>query len=174
MERPGQEDPGWRVQDRQLLLKSKGGLALDRRRGHAAPMDDLLTIGQLARAAGVPVSTVRYYERQRLLKPTRRSRSNYRQYSAEQVGRLRFIRAAQASGFGLDDVRELLRPSPCGRVQELIERRLQKVDARMQELRRVRRVLRESLRECREHEPTGRCAVVDGLSIRSQPTQPTP
>ena len=55
-----------------------------------------LTIGEFADAAGVPTSTIRYYERARLLKPSSRSASNYRLYSADDLERLRFIRAAQA------------------------------------------------------------------------------
>ena len=128
----------------------------------------MLTIGQLSDAAGVPTSTVRYYERRGLVRPVQRSRANYRLYSADQVQRLRFIRAAQASGFQLDDVRELLRPAPCSRVQDLIERRLRRVDEQIRELRHVRRVLHESFAECREHEPSGRCAVIDGLSVRTR------
>jgi DNA-binding transcriptional MerR regulator len=66
-----------------------------------------------------------------MLKPSRRSGSNYRLYSDEDVHRLRFIRAAQATGFALDDIRQLLRPAPCSKVQELIEHRLKVVEARM-------------------------------------------
>ena len=127
-----------------------------------------MTIGELAKAADVPISTVRYYERAGILKPRRRSASNYRLYSEEDAERLRFIRAAQATGFTLGDVKELLRPAPCGRVQGVIEGRLEAVEARMRELRHVRRVLRRSLEECREHERTGRCRVVDELSTRAK------
>ena len=127
-----------------------------------------MTIGELAKAADVPISTVRYYERAGILKPRRRSASNYRLYSEEDAERLRFIRAAQATGFTLGDVKELLRPAPCGRVQGVIEGRLEAVEARMRELRHVRRVLRRSLEECREHERTDRCRVVDELSTRAK------
>ena len=67
-----------------------------------------LTIGELAEAAGVPTSTVRYYERAKLLKPSARSPSNYRLYSARELERLRFIRAAQATGFTLDEAAPML------------------------------------------------------------------
>ena len=127
-----------------------------------------LTIGDLARAAGVPTSTVRYYERTGLLRPSSRSAANYRLYSAEDLHRLRFIRAAQATGFTLDDVVQLLRPAPCRKVQHVIEDRLEHVEARMKELRHVRRVLRQSLERCRQHERTGRCEVVDELSARAK------
>ena len=127
-----------------------------------------MTIGELAKTAGVPISTVRYYERAGILKATRRSASNYRLYSEDDAQRLRFIRAAQATGFTLEDMKELLRPAPCGRVQALIEHRLGVVEARMRELQHVRRVLRRSLEECLEHERTGRCRVVDDLSARAK------
>ncbi|MCZ6463822.1 MAG: MerR family transcriptional regulator [Proteobacteria bacterium] len=127
-----------------------------------------LTIGELASAAGVPVSTVRYYERKRLLRPSARSASNYRLYSGQDLERLRFIRAAQATGFTLQDVMTLLRPAPCERVQQLIEERLAQVSVRMKELRHVQRVLRASLETCLEHEASGRCGVVDELTATSR------
>ena len=132
--------------------------------------ESLLTIGELARVAGVPTSTVRYYEREGILKPRGRSRSNYRLYAQEDVQRLRFIRAAQATGFTLQDVTQLLRPAHCHRVQDLIEERLQTVSARLKELRHVQRVLQAALGECREHEQTGRCRVIDSLSAASRAT----
>lgn len=112
----------------------------------------------------MPTSTVRFYEREGLLKPSGRSASNYRLYTEENLERLRFIRAAQATGFTLGDVKALLRPAPCGKVQSLIENRLDEVSRRMAELRHVKRVLQGALRTCQEHAPSGRCQVVDDLS----------
>ena len=131
-------------------------------------MRERITIGELARAADVPTSTVRYYERQRLLRPSGRSVSNYRLYSQEDLERLRFIRAAQATGFTLGDITKLLRPAPCGKVQTLIEERLGQVAARMKELRHVQRVLNASLKTCQEHDTSGRCQVVDDLTARAR------
>ncbi len=127
-----------------------------------------LTIGELAKAADVPVSTVRYYERAGILRPSGRSAGNYRVYSDYEFERLRFIRAAQATGFTLEDIKALLRPAACGKVQGLIEDRLSEVAARMKELRHVDRVLRTSLKECRAHEATGRCQVVDELTAQAR------
>ena len=121
-------------------------------------------IGGLAGEAGVPTSTVRYYERAGILKPSGRSVSNYRLYSDDDLYRLRFIRAAQATGFTLGDITQLLRPAACGKVQALIEDRLELVAERMRELRHVQRVLKASLTECRQHQATGRCRVIDSLS----------
>ncbi len=122
--------------------------------------------------AGVPATTVPYYERTQQLRRPPRSASNYRLYSEEDVFRVRFIRAAQATGFTLDDVAELLEPSPCRKVQERIEERLEEVSARMKELRHVKRVLKGALATCQEHGPTGRCGVVDTLSASARARRP--
>ncbi len=135
-------------------------------------MSDRLTIGELAKAADVPASTVRYYERTGLLRQPPRSASNYRLYDEEDVYRLRFIKAAQATGFTLDDVAELLKRSSCSKVQGRIEERLEEVSARMRELRHVQRVLKAALVTCQEHEPTGRCRVIDTLSASAGAKHP--
>src|ERR1041384_6251961 len=88
-----------------------------------------ITIGELARVAEVPTSTIRFYERRGLLKPDARTQSNYRTYSARTAERLKFIRAAQATGFSLKDIREMLALTysddpPCAEVAALIEHRL--------------------------------------------------
>jgi MerR family mercuric resistance operon transcriptional regulator len=118
-----------------------------------APSPSPLTIGQLARAAGVPTSTVRYYERVGLFKPDARTRAGYRCYSAAAVERLRFIRAAQATGFSLDDVRQMLELThsdgpPCEEVATLISRRLEDVRRRLRELKRVERALMTAIKSC--------------------------
>ena len=132
--------------------------------------DEALRIGELARAAGVPTSTVRYYERAGILRPSGRTAKNYRVYSQEDLQRLRFIRAAQATGFALDDIVKLLRPAPCHKVQDLIERRLLQAAERMKELRHVQRVLRASLETCEAHAASGRCRVVDDLTAKARST----
>ena len=131
-------------------------------------MGDLRTISQLAKHAGVPTSTIRYYERAGLLRPTGRSGGNYRLYDDDALDRLRFIRAAQATGFTLDDVAALLEqnldtPVSCARVRDLIERRLVDVGQRMDDLRLVEQVLTSSLAKCRETEGADPCQVLDLL-----------
>jgi DNA-binding transcriptional MerR regulator len=111
------------------------------------------TIGQLAKAAAVPISTVRYYERAGLLKPDARTGGNYRHYGERALDRLRFIRSAQATGFSLDDIRQLLSLThsddlPCDDVLALTRKRLAEVRQRVKELRHVERVLARSLDGC--------------------------
>ena len=131
-------------------------------------MSNQYTISQLAKAAGIPTTTVRYYERIRLLESEGRSQGNYRLYSDESLRKLKFIRAAQAIGFTLDDVKALLGHGDdcpcCGDVQELIEDRLADTECRLNDLRRVQRVLKTALKKCQQSNARARCHVIDGLS----------
>ena len=68
-----------------------------------------MTIGELAQQCGVSRDALRFYERERLLAPPRRSSAGYRLYGASEVARVQFIRRAQATGLTLDDIRELIR-----------------------------------------------------------------
>lgn len=136
-------------------------------------MELVYTIGQLAKEAGVPTTTVRYYERRGLLRPPSRVGSGkYRSYGEDDLEQLRFIRAAQAAGFVLEDVATLLglrdgNTTPCKEVQTLIETRLGDVAQRVADLQRVEGVLKKSLRMCRQKERTGHCDVIDTLSVVS-------
>jgi len=111
------------------------------------------TIGQISKAADVPISTIRFYERTGLFKPDARTGANYRQYSERALDRLRFIRSAQATGFSLEDSRELLSLThsdelPCEDVIALTKKRLDEVRHRLKELRHVESVLAKSLSDC--------------------------
>jgi len=130
------------------------------------------TIGEVAQAAEVPTSTLRYYERIGLLRPAGRTEGNYRYYNNDALERVEFIRSAQATGFRLEDVQTLMAlrdgdTAPCREVQELIEERLADVANRMKDLRRVQRVLQSSLKECRKAEVSGRCEVLETLSTKA-------
>ena len=131
-------------------------------------MADSYTIGQLARAADVPTSTVRYYERRGLVRPAARSEGNYRIYGSSAVERLQFVRAAQTAGFTLSDITALLEfrdgdAAPCKEVQDLIAARLGQVGGQIKHLKVVDRMLREWMKVCREAERAGRCGVLEGL-----------
>jgi DNA-binding transcriptional MerR regulator len=114
---------------------------------------DGYTIGQLAAAAGVPTSTVRYYERSGLVKPDFRTGGNYRGYAGSTLQRLKFIRSAQATGLSLQDISTLLdltfsAEQPCDQVLTLMRRRLEEIRGRIKELRHVEKVLAKSLDGC--------------------------
>lgn len=129
------------------------------------------TISQLAKSAGIPTTTMRYYERIGLVEPEDRSQGNYRLYSDESLNKVRFIRAAQATGFTLDDVKALLLDDAgatpkCGSVQGLIEDRLADIQERLKDLHHVRRVLKSALEKCQKQKKSDCCQVVEGLRRR--------
>ena len=133
-------------------------------------MSEHYTIGRLASEANVPVSTVRYYERRGLVQPDRRSRGNYRIYGVEALDRLRFVRSAQIAGFTLSNIETLLSfrdgaAVPCGEVQNLIASRLKQVHREREHLEEVERLLRRWLGVCRATARTGRCGVLEALSV---------
>lgn len=102
-----------------------------------------LLIGELARRAGVSAPTVRYYEEIGLLPSPLRSSKGYRRYSEQTVEELRFIRKAQALGFSLDEIAEILKLSrsgktPCSHVLSLAHQHLAAVDERIREFQRFR------------------------------------
>ena len=109
-----------------------------------------LTIAKLAAAGGVGVETIRFYQRKGLLEmPTRET--GIRRYGSEDVRRLRFIRQAQAAGFTLEQIRELLAldaGEDRARARELAEARVEALDARIAELAQARDALRRLAREC--------------------------
>jgi len=132
-------------------------------------MEQRYTIGQLAHAAGVPTTTLRYYERAGLVRPTTRGGNAYRLYAAQTLDVIRFIRAAQAAGFTLDDVRTLLALHAgdlalCKDVQPLIAKRLAEVSQRLKELRHIQRLLQSFLATCHAQDQDALCHVVDTLS----------
>ena len=128
-----------------------------------------LTIGRIADMVGIATSALRFYEREGLISPDRRTNTGYRLYTPASVEQLRFIRAAQAIGFSLVDIKALLQldeQTSCQKVQKLIKRRLVEVDAKPADLKRVRTTLAGALSRCQESRKG--CAVVADLKGRSR------
>jgi len=124
-------------------------------------------IGQLARAVGVSVDTVRYYEREGLLAPRARSAGGYRLFDDGDLGRLRFIRQAKALGFTLDDVAELFAlqqgGGPRERVRVRAKRRVADLDRRIRELSAIRDALARLVHQCDGTGPLSACPIIDGV-----------
>ena len=104
-------------------------------------------IGTLAKQAGVPIQTVRYYEQLGLLPKAQRTASGYRLYGPQAVDRLRFIKKAQSLGLRLQDTREILDLSdrgrcPCGHVQRLLKIRLRELREKLADMRTLERRLK--------------------------------
>ena len=110
-----------------------------------------MTIGRLARAAGVHLETVRYYQRRGLVDEPRRPAGGVRRYGDEAVARLRFIRRAQDVGFSLDEVKLLLRlerTPGCRDARALAAARLATVDKRIADLQQMRKTLQRLVSQC--------------------------
>lgn len=131
---------------------------------------EALTTGELADEAGVNVQTVRYYERRGLMPEPPRTPSGYRQYGADDLRRLRFIKRAQAVGFRLAEIEELLslrvtEDGRCGEVEERADRAIRRIEEQLEQLSWMRRALASLAEACREREPTDECPVLEALEV---------
>ncbi len=124
----------------------------------------MLTIGKLAAAGGVGVETIRFYQRKGLLdQPTRDG--GIRRYGTDDVRRLQFIRQAQAAGFTLAEIKELLdldASDDRGRVRELARARIAALGGKIQELKQARDALQRLAQECAEGS-AGPCPILSSF-----------
>ena len=128
-----------------------------------------MTIGTLARDAGVNIETVRYYQRRKLLGVPARPTGGLRRYGEDALARIRFIKRAQDLGFTLDEIAALLRLErvlACGPARALAAKKLALVDARLNDLVRLKAVLEELIARCDAGAARG-CAIIESLSERS-------
>ena len=128
-----------------------------------------LTIGAVAKRAGVAIDTIRYYEREGLLPEPLRRASGYRSYNESIISRLRFIRRAKDLGFTLEEIRDLLALSAdqhrgVKEVKQRAEQRLASIDARIAELMRVRKGLEQLIEACPGHGNPEQCPILRALS----------
>lgn len=128
--------------------------------------DAAIPIGELSRRTGCNIETIRYYERIGLM-PTPARRGRYRSYGADEVARLGFVRRARELGFTLDEVRALLGLAAggggaCAEVRDLAAAHLKDVRARIADLKRMERVLADSVRACEAGQDAG-CPVIETL-----------
>lgn len=126
-----------------------------------------LTVGQVARAAGVNVETIRYYQRRKLMEKPEKPFGGVRRYPRTAVDRVRFIKRAQQLGFTLEEVRNLLALEDgrsCTEAQRLATAKLAAVESRIADLQRMRRVLKALIGECRTRRGTLACPIISSLS----------
>ena len=127
-----------------------------------------MNIGQFSRRTGVPIDTVRYYEKQGLLPPPARSASGYRHYEDGDLLRLTFIRRAKALGFTLEEIQELLslsqaRDGDMAAVRAAAAAKLADVERRIEELERVRDGLRHLVDAYPGHGARDHCPILGAL-----------
>jgi MerR family mercuric resistance operon transcriptional regulator len=126
-----------------------------------------MTIGKLAAAGDVGVETVRYYQRRGLMGTPARSGGDgwgggVRRYGEDDLGRLKFIRAAQAAGFTLDEIGELLaldQSDDRARVRILARQRIDALDAKIAQMTATRAALSRLADQCAASE-TGPCPIM--------------
>jgi DNA-binding transcriptional MerR regulator len=129
----------------------------------------MFTIGKLASLTGVSNDTLRYYEDERLIKPTGKSSGGYRLYDQASAQRIRFIKHAQNCGFTLAEIRELLAlrirdKARCGDVRtRAIEKKLQ-IERRIRTMRAMSKALDQLIAECaNERRPVKDCTIIAAL-----------
>jgi MerR family mercuric resistance operon transcriptional regulator len=127
-----------------------------------------LTIGRLAEAGGVGVETIRFYQRKGLL-DTSTGDSGIRRYGSDYVRRLRFIRQAQAAGFTLEQIKELLDldagdDRARARARELAQERIRALDEKIASLETARNSLQRLARECGSGS-AGPCPILKSFGV---------
>lgn len=140
-----------------------------------------LTVGQVARAAGVNVETIRFYQRRQLVDKPEKPLGGVRRYPRTVVDRVRFIKRAQQLGFTLEEVRGLLRleeQRSCTEAQRLAVAKLEEVERRITDLQRMRRALKSLIGECRTRRAPLVCPIISTLSgaksVGTRGTHPYP
>jgi Hg(II)-responsive transcriptional regulator len=127
-----------------------------------------MRIGEVATHTHVSVETLRYYERRGLLPEPARSASGYRTYSADVVRRVHFVRHAQQLGFTLEEIADLLAmwedsATSCEAVANRATATLTRIDAKMEQLARMRGALAQYVTACRARETLAECPLLVSL-----------
>ncbi|TAM48994.1 MAG: Hg(II)-responsive transcriptional regulator [Paraburkholderia sp.] len=128
-----------------------------------------LTIGAFAKAAGVNVETIRFYQHKGLLATPERPYGSIRRYSDADVERVKFVKAAQRLGFSLDEVGQLLTledGTHCSEAAELATQRLIDVRAKLADLARIEAALSRLVSECHSHPGNVSCPLIAALHYR--------
>ncbi|HVK98387.1 MAG TPA: Zn(2+)-responsive transcriptional regulator [Dongiaceae bacterium] len=129
-----------------------------------------MKIGEIAKASGVGIDTLRYYEKEGLIRPSHRSDSGYRHYDQQAVQQMQFILRAKALGFSLQEIRDLLslridrEHQPCSSVKEKAQTKLTQIESKIAELQRIHKVLQQITDQCcGGSEPAVHCSILDAL-----------
>lgn len=128
-----------------------------------------MKIGEISRITGIPVETVRYYEKIGLLPEPAREASGYRRYQQHHVERLLFVKRCRNLDMAQDEIRELVRlaeqpGADCGEVDALLAQHLRHVRDRRQELAQLEKTLERLQQACSEKTTVSECRILDGLT----------
>ena len=134
----------------------------------------VLSTSELAKAGGVSVETLRFYEREGLLPDPPRSRSGYRQYGPRHVERVRFVVRAKGLGFTLREIRELLELSdePTGKCEEVRVKASAKIEdvlSKIDQLEAVKSALETLVTRCESEGSPEKCPILSALTDKTPP-----
>ena len=132
-----------------------------------------LTIGKVAKQAGVGIETIRFYERQGLIEEPPRTESGYRKYPEESIARLHFIKRGKELGFSLNEIKELLflRQDPHATKADIKEKTLSKTEdvrQKITDLTRILGALEHLAGTCDGHGPISECPILDALDFKGE------
>ncbi|HET9113923.1 MAG TPA: Hg(II)-responsive transcriptional regulator [Burkholderiales bacterium] len=125
-----------------------------------------LTIGTLARAAGVHIETIRFYQRKGLLPEPVKPYGSIRRYDAADVARIRFVKMAQGLGFSLDEIAELLQledGTHCNEASRMAERKLVHVREKIAHLQQMEATLSQLIQACHDQKRPDDCPLITTL-----------
>jgi Hg(II)-responsive transcriptional regulator len=130
-----------------------------------------LTIGRLARAAGVGIETIRYYQKRDLLPVPESKDTTFRHYPVELIDRIQFIKRAQELGFTLDEINTFLcladgtdRKS----IRDIASRRLSEIRQKIKDLQKMEKVLSKLVQECEATGQAAPCPVIRALAVKGR------
>lgn len=132
----------------------------------AAIAPESMTIGRLARAAGVGIETIRYYQQRELL-PTPSTVGAFRRYPVKLTARIRFIKRAQELGFSLDEISELLDLEDGANrssIRRIASNRLGQVELKLADLKRMQKVLSHLIIQCEHTRADLPCPIISTLA----------
>lgn len=130
----------------------------------------IYTAGQLAKSIGINIQTVRFYDKQDLLKPSSRTEAGYRQYDEESVKRLNFILQAKDLGFSLKEIKELLAlrvrsVQTCERVRMKSHDKLKDIQNKILHLKKMERRLKKLIGDCENRVVSDRCPILEKMDV---------
>lgn len=131
-----------------------------------------LTIGTFAKAAGVNVETIRFYQRRGLLPEPDKPYGSIRRYDEVDVTRVRFVKSAQRLGFSLDEIADLLKledGTHCDEASSLAEYKLRDIQDKLADLRRMEAVLTQLVRACHSRRGNVSCPLIASLQQSEEP-----
>jgi len=132
---------------------------------------ETMTIGQVAKLAGIGIETIRFYEREGLIDEPPRRESGYREYSADIVTRLTFIKRAQELGFSLSEIAELLSlklhpDASCVEVRKRAEAKVTDIEAKIRDLQRMKKSLMGLIASCVGNKPVTECPILESFATK--------